>query len=632
MVLQSEKVTLQTIVDHNQALPFQLKIIIGSGWDKSSIIIDRLTSMPQNIMNNIYEIIELKNLKIELTYNDQEPIEITWGSIYDEHENESLYKFTLDQKTHEYYLFTNEGTGSNYPWRCGTYHFEVMYKNKTYFGGFKVVPKNIDEKQLSRIHELIEQQLEGLTYDYLKQKQTIGQLSDFEQNNQWQFIQWYQEIEHQLHTALTNIEKNSQDTLIKYYNIESEPKLLDNRSIRWQNTTKGQIFNGSKYLNRKLRLHWDTDENRLVKFRMSELIKKMDEVLTYLNDILNKYEKDNEQISNEVENLEKTYKLILNKSRVTESDKRRISQTLSLKKRELEDLTKQADRIKKVINKFNLSRKTLSIKMHSNFWNQVSIHFIKINIGKHWSYQICNRIWNKSNHLLSTQDEDKIKLPMYRPTSELYEYYVFFSVIHIFLELNFQPQKDTVTEQLYSTLFDNGLKDGTRVVLQRDNLKVNITYDEMVGHNASAALEQNMNFYSLGSKRKPDLRLDLYVLDDTNSWIFQSSFIIEIKYSPFYNIYSKDGQTRAMEQMSEYWRIAYVYTDENGEEKYKHQIVKNVICVYPDTKEQSNSVIDYTDAGTFLKFFPNVNNKDIHASIGKDELKNKFNDWFINHL
>lgn len=620
MVMQT-KTSLSPItkVEDGVDLPFQLTILVGEGWHEQEIAITQLTTLTHRIHQYMYEIEELKKLRIRLNGSIEHEVHMVWGTVQTDEADDPVFAMTLKEENIEQTLFPKKD--EQYPWRCGTYHFEVIYQEKRYFGGFKITPKNVDDQQLAEIHDLINTELEGLTIDYVSQKQTYGTLSEIEESSYWRFIQWYFENEKVLFNSLRMIENNTQNELSRKYVIENIPKHIDHRSIKWQNTAKGQVYKDSRYLNRKLILHWDSQPNRLVKYRMSYLIKKLSTVINFLSNIKNESEIELTQVNDDIKKLEKSQTIAQNSHLTTDREKKRIKNTLITKRKESEKIKDRYKRITDVFTNLETSHGLITNYIHSGFWAIVSNKLpSSIVIGKHVGYQVFNKLWMDSSGMTLDDSVKTVTLPVYKPSFELYEYYVFFGIIHVFRELDFKTYEESIAQQLTRTFFEDGLKDGSQVTLVRDTLKVDIIYDEMVEHDADLAYEKGKNFYSRGSHRKPDLRLDLYYMSE-DTWYYSSTFVIEVKYSPIYNIYTTHGKTRAMDQLSEYWSIMYVYS----KGVYNHNAVQKVICIYPGAKKRS--VKFNSEDGVFLQFYPNPESTDIYNIVGKDELKTMVNKW-----
>ncbi|MDY0407663.1 hypothetical protein [Paracerasibacillus soli] len=450
-----------------------------------------------------------------------------------------------------------------------------------------------------------------------------GNLSDIEESSYWQYIRWYFENERMLHHALQMIEKNTQNELSKRYVIDKQPKQVDERIVKWQNSAKGQVVREMKFLNKNLFLQWDTHSNRVVKYRVFLLSNKLKVILKLVTKIGQEYEREKKQSERDIRELEYTHKQLLENRFITDREKSRIGNALKVKKLEFKKLEDKFVRATNELHKLIKSRATLNNVMNNTFWSKISDkmpHLIVL--GKHVGYQIFNKLWIESNEI-SVEDGSRIvSLPVYKPTYELYEYYVYFGAIHALETLEFKAYNDSLWNQLTQSFFEYGLKDGTKVTLSKDHLRVDITYDELIEHDSDIALDKDKHFYSAGINRKPDIRIDLYEMEE-QGWKYTSSFIIEVKYSPFYNIYSKQGRTRALEQLSEYWRIKYVYKEGH----YEHKAIHKVICIYPGTNNRS--IKFNSEHGIFLQFYPNADSDDNYDIVGKKELIKMLKYWII---
>lgn len=623
MVTQNDIQLASTVIDDEKVLPFQLMIIEGKGKSERKIPVPKLTKSIQNIPQYIYTVEEYKDLKVKLQVEEKVELYIIWGSMEEDEEDEPTFAFVLNEESSLQSLFINRN-GHQYHWRCGLYHIELIYNNETYYGGFEVIPKNVDEKQYREIYELINRELEGLAFDFLKRKQTFREMEDFTSSDEWRFIQWFQNNERKIHQSLSLIETNNSNYLQRNYIIENEPKRIDNRSIKWQNTLKGQTYDKMKYLNRTYEYYTDSDSNRLVKYRVSEIINKLKKVINYLAETNEKLDQAIGDMINEISQLEERKRKVEDLPQVIKQDKISLEKELISIKNEKEKLYSLMRRYENYIDDLLLSKKALVNRINSNFWENVKgimpqRTIVSSNIG----YQLFHQLWRDYTNIFFNREGKATILPAFQPSYKLYEYYVLLSVIHIFQDLGFTTSGDTIYEQLKSSFISSGLRSGTYINLERENQSIRIVYDEMVETVAEEALQKGKNFYSGQTSRKPDIRIDYFL--DSNE--YKSSFVIEVKYSPFYNIHRKEGKTIASKQMTDYWNIMYAQLI-NGEIDRKHQSIKEVVCVYPGDNYQPIIISD--NFGKFLQFYPNRETEDIYDIVGKDELKSLINKWLEN--
>lgn len=623
MGMQSKVSERNTKINDGSTLPFQLHLIEGGGRVQRKIPITKLANSPFQAHLFSYDVEELVDLEIVLSSRAEERVDIVWGMIEEEQENELDFTISLTKETPSHMLYSIE-KNIEYPWRNGFYHFEIIYRDITYFGGFHVRPKNVDDSELYHIHQLINETLEGLVVDYLKTTKSYGDFSNIEDSSHWRYIQWYKSVELKLIESLSIIEHNSEHNLVKTYQVENQPKHMDNRSIQWQNTVKGQVYAGVKYLNKRQILHMDSDANRLVKYRVFKIVDKMIEAIQFIDNIKSEKIEQYEVIEMDVKRKEERLEKMKTANPVTERERKRMRNALFGSKLDLRELKEQIERITTWYQQFRQSRKMLCNRMFSPFWLHVKDTLpTRVVLGRQIGYQLFHQIWLESNNLLIEATNKPVHLPIYKPSYILYEYYVLFGTMYALGEIGFRSKYETIHNQLYLSFFEEGLKEGTQIDLEYEQIKLIITYDQEIELSANEAIEKNTNFYSGESSRKPDIRIAQYEMG-ASGWIYKSSFIIEVKYSPFYNIYNKQGRTRAAEQMSDYWNIMYAYKDE-GRVEYQRNTIEHVICAYPGSSSQKIKTHD--DFGVYLQFYPNANSDDIYDMIGKQELKNMFSQW-----
>lgn len=269
------------------SLPFELVLTNKITNDlKNGTYINQLVSSPTSIEKCMYEVTELRDIYIHLITN--EPIELTvcWSKISQHENDESFIKCKLDKETLSYCLYKHEHNGNGYLWSVGQYHFEVIYEHKTYYGGFKVVPKNVSEEGYIALHQTISRHLEGLVVDYLKYKKTWGILNYIQDTTYWRVWEWYQKIESVLLNNLTSIELYSAQGIVRKYKLDERPKRLDQKSMQWEQSIKGVAYNGSKYLNCKMTNYEDIEENHAVKYFISKIILKLDETHSFFEKVI----------------------------------------------------------------------------------------------------------------------------------------------------------------------------------------------------------------------------------------------------------------------------------------------------------------------------------------------------------
>ena len=353
-----------TTIDGNFQLPFQLYLQVGN----ERKLISHLASNIKQVNSCIYEIEEYKNLTLGLiTENTFDQIEVIWNTTLTDKDTDFINQFTLNKQNNKKVLFDMEEQGV-YPWRCGSYLFQIKYSDNIFYGIFSVEPKNISKKQFKRIHDLLNEKIQGITNDLMKYHYALSEKSFLDKNNTISFFRWYETIEKKLFVSLDLIQRESETTIIPEYVIESIPKHLDSNSIKWQNSVKGLLYKSSKYLNRKYFTSLDTANNRVIKKRVIEFQKRLKKCKT---ELLNYLERLNKLINEKVHSLEllnNEKKNILNKKTITLKEKKRIETDYLNQERKLDQYYKEKDHLLHLIEKIQKLINHLSIKLEQPFW------------------------------------------------------------------------------------------------------------------------------------------------------------------------------------------------------------------------------------------------------------------------
>ncbi|MDF2606025.1 MAG: hypothetical protein K0S34_215 [Bacillales bacterium] len=205
----------------------------------------------------------------------------------------------------------------------------------------------------------------------------------------------------------------------------------------------------------------------------------------------------------------------------------------------------------------------------------------------------------------------------YKETYLLYEYYCYFLILNILLELKFQFDKVN-NDTINSIIKLNVLPEPTYITVVKGDLIARLVYNDVIEHYKFGDEIKNEGLISLEEKRKPDIRIDMYTKKN-NVLEYQQSIIFEVKYSPIYNIYQNTSYTKAMDQLKKYWTLKYIKARRGYDNQFIRNPIKEVLCLYPGSKSHNN--ILQSPIALFIQAFPirTKQNKTIH--VGKKELK-----------
>jgi len=603
------------VVESGRHLPLTLYLHVGH----AIIPIERLAESPENVRSCLYDVMEYKDVKLTFKCETAEAARFYWIHTRDADEEADNEGYVLSGVTGEHVLYQYRD-GATYPWRCGLYHFELHYQGKTYFGAVAIKPKNVSDRQMAQIHQVINQELRGLVLDYYHFKRTIGHFNQDGTERHRRFIRWYRENEAKLLRAIRDIETRCMLQIEKAYKLEDVPRHMDNRSLRLQHSYRGVIYQGTKFYNRHWQTNWDNDENRLAKYVISQIAHELMQSLRSLKVLEREAGEINDSYSNVPQFPEKierhTIRIQTSEDENQGWDDPALDSSGYRRWQALPFAAIPSDQTEATKHLLKLSA-----RLNTPFWNRVENRrpkTFRLGTGTP-SYRLLYELWKEAASQTRETDDTLSDMPAYKPTSVLYEYYVLFGVLRALRELDFLPDREAITIQLQKSFFRDGLKEGTKVSFVNGDCKIVVTYDETLAPNSQSALQNRTHFYG-HLRRKPDIRIDLY----KNS-TYVSTFIIEVKYRPFYNIHSDFVWTKTMEQMNEYRLISYVQKNSDGQKEYNLRAVYQVVCAYPGDDDQP--IVTHADCGTFLQYYPNENTDDPNDIVGFPELREMIRKW-----
>lgn len=602
-------------------LPFLLTLWEGEGASVKQIPLDNLMLQPADI--SPVRVTENLQLSVELTNGrEDDEVILLWDQLVERNETAAEQPVILSREHNRHLL--NRST-EEYPWRCGLYQYRVIHQGLTYYGTFEVRPRNVDEAQLISMHDTLNQTLEGLIQDYLKMKRAVADTEVLKQYASWRYFTWYEGVKKQLLQALKVIELNHEAELKQIYLVESAQRRQTLKSVRWGAAGHGAKYEGVKTLNRRMELHADSESNRLIKYWVRSIMATMGQVITALHADYNLLSLQHDRLENIIEQEERSLQELRQHKVVARNHLDQTANTLYGKRQNLALLAKQLSELQKFEEKCQYNYSTLRKTVQSVFWRGIQDQAPRrLLLGHHHAYGVIYEIWKGSASWNKSDGRQgkELLVPVVKPTSLLYEYYVLFKTIESFGYLGYEPYHDTITEQLQQNYYMGGLQEGTAVRLKKGSSLIVITYDQQVENVDQMALTKQTHFFSPDTRRKPDIRIDLFAdhHSATNEPRFVSSMILEVKYRPVRNIYADQGYTDTMQQMSGYFMFRYV-SMEQGRKRYERTPVHNVLCIYPGD-EQHEPLME-TGCGTFLQLYPGEHSN----TVGLDLLVYTFRNW-----
>lgn len=642
--ISSQSYKTELVDDNNNTLPFQI-ILTEQGRRnehnerEDDTTISKLVVSPYNIQNVMYEVTEFKNLTVSILFNEdmiqeENPnVMFSWGKVNHIEQEESYIEFELTEEQPIFELYKRtEDDDTTYPWSVGQYHFIVTYNENKFYGGFRVGPKSVDEEGLEMIHQLLESRIEGLVIDYLRYKEAWSGNDAIKDTSVWHLLEWYKSNERQLLNNLTLIENNSTQTIHKRYQVQETPKRLDAKSFRWEQSLKGNIYRNTKYLNACANYSDEAEENATIKFFVGEIANELGKAQSVVEKVTLELEEQKIAIEKVIQSANAHLKKGMNNRVTTKEFKIKYRNKVYHSSKRKEVTQSRIDNYEDLYQKINISINTLDKKMNNHFWGQIKKQALKrIAIGDYPAYKVVYKLFRESQYLINEQGNSKLMLPVYKSTDLLYEYFIFFSLIDLFVQNDFSSDEDNITHQINNSFYSEGLKEGTTITLIRDNHKIQIVYNDELEMNELEAEKNKTYFFTKKKNRKPDIRLDYYQLasdESASDWEYQSSIVVEIKYSPLANIYSKYTETKAMAQMESYLdirKVNMIGDSRNEKDPFNLHPIEFVLCLYAgESKIKNPNNYINTSCGRFIRFYPAASDEIFGLDVVANEIFDKW--------
>ncbi|MGN4443903.1 hypothetical protein ACTFOB_03100 [Bacillus cereus group sp. MYBK79-1] len=600
------------IVDTKETLPFVLKLIIGSEAKGEYILLNRLCTSTTALVQCIYKVQELKPIRLHYHYESPMNITFIWNKVYEGQKNIKESKYEINEKKQKVLIYEHGKTEFFYPWRCGLYHFEVNIEDRTYYGAFQIVPKNFFDDQFEMIQNYVKSILNELILDRGYYKKTFSALSDIEDSSYLVLLRKLPQKMKKIKQIFKKIESSSK--FIHEYKWEEKER---------KSTRKGAIVAErkpyAKYYNRKCIEQKNSKENAFLKFKAMQFNLYLFEAESFLRQTIEILERAKKKKSEEFQAVKTIIQTIERNGSVTDREKQKYKNIHLLKEADLRKSSMKIQEYKILSHFVHGSVQYFQTLMHSPFWREVAETG---NINSHNLPIPHQQLLQHLDLFPQYIDQSPSLLFVYKPTFLVYEYYAFFIVISMLEQIGFEA-RNSIREQIQEHFYVDGLQDGTTVVLHRDDIRVHVAFNDLIETHPLIALSKGSNFYNGEDTKKPDIRLDCYVKEE-GKYVYQSSIIIEVKYSPMYNIFQHVGNTKATEQMYKYWSIKYV-EEQNGKRVYYRRAIYEVICVYPGSHMHSKKI--ESGCGVFLQLYPYKTKQGEEKLAGKHGMVQIFEKW-----
>lgn len=505
----------------------------------------------------------------------------------------------------------------NFPLIPGTFRMIVEINSKQFFSKIKVKPKFITEEELGIIKEDLEEEINGLAFELIKKNIAIGEviIEDLPIKLYKFFI--IKSKFSNIMAALEDLKIRPNYKMQKIYKTvrEDEAKSIDEVTIK--NYLEGNVEEG--FLKQPtIALDYDLPENQWIKKIILEVAIFLEEFMEISRNFIDK------------KNITINY---LKKYIIYESNKNRIKdEERSIKY--LKQLMELASKMKNAMNMLN------SVEWFKNVSNKTGIylpHTLFCDSRYNLIYKLHQQL--KSNDFTVTLD-NKFAF-QWKRTDKLYEMWCFVKTSRIIIgeKLGFKIDGGWLFDQNINAnkVLIPELESGARITFKKEEIYLNLIYDEMMPNNSSETSVENTPIYITTRNRQPDGRIDIYKRN-----VYIGSIILEFKYrdrkylwNKNYTYYQKDSHV--IKQLTAYGdncSARYLFKKE-GEKvsKYKNSIrpVMKVLVFYPKTTNTNDEIDEIEDHNLkFVRFTPRIiNNAEESIELAIQELIDRSEEYGV---
>ncbi len=491
---------------------------------------------------------ELDDFKIEGRIDSEE------GSYYFQPLNDEIFIFNISEK-------------KDVPLVPGFYYFHVEHHKNTYCSLINIVPKDLTTSEWEKMREEIEATVRGLSTEFIKRSGVTGINNNSNNEHSVMLLEKIDQFYEDIPKLLSSLEKIKNETKFKIsknytWKPNGSKAIIDCKTIQMMQIhpeKKDWLYSPQRYL------EYDISENQWIKFILQDFKSFSKKSIDFLCKI-------EEERSQEVRK-ESKYSFY------------RTSASNSFReKRHKSFLFEKQEEIKR-LSSFN---NYIEDFLRSDSMNKISDkkpRFIpkSLILAPHY-----NKVYKA--YLMLHDKKDILKLDkqyryFWRSTELLYEIWTYIKTIEALRIKGFEPISGWIFNTSEYAEILPFLKDGTKVTLRKDDIKINLVFNEKLETKLfKNTLESPLKTYS--NRNKPDIRIDIFM---TESSSYIGSIILDAKYKRLHNIINSHYGYKQLTQLRDY-RNAASSSIIDFEKIIVKQIksVQAVFAVYPIKDKESN--------------------------------------------
>jgi hypothetical protein len=457
---------------------------------------------------------------------------------------------------------SNTNPDGFYPFIPGYYRIKVIVNGVSYYSWLKVKPKQITEEQWVSMREEIEESLHGLAQDLVRKNASLGINSSIPIPIhilrkliiiKKDFSKWM--------VALKSIESDPRMRIRKEYHLVPEGKAgeVDATSIQYRvRHPESQNY----FYSPKNTRNYNLVENQWIKKIFRFIVREMNALLDYL-------EKHKEKVCQEIKREQQFH----HNEHVQVRTKMKV----------LDELIEYERFVRRIRGESLIVLGTEWLEEVDEKHLMSIPHVMHLDARYRYLYQMYRVLKNQEFSISLDTSYDFY----WKRTDLLYE-------IWGFLQLTDGLQHESVGfEVIKGWIFDVNpnsksfqvpfLEPGTMVEFKKDDICLSLVYDERLPFKKEDTIFTKP-VYTNGSNNRPDVRLDLYKLDE-----YIGTIMIDFKYRPLWYIWDNNKlqfnrQTDTMRQLISYRNnidSTFLYRKKYPGQWHRYRPVHEVWAVYP---------------------------------------------------
>lgn len=542
-------------------------------------------------------------LRIE-TYNSEDVLEIKSG-------NESVTIMG--------------GTNTEHMLVPGHYQFEIITKHQNYFSYYCVKSKDFSDESLFNLRQYLENLLNGLSYDLIKQRLGMATPSSDLNPTLLQLFQFLDKHKRILQKNLELIKSDPIMDLVGEYRVTPFSKKPDQKSLRWQAHKAGQknslTFSPRLYYEKHSILRYKNIENQWVKY-----------IINYFLQALRKLEVSFQKESHKI-----TIKIEQQKANLGHTrDQLQGNHTFGYEKT-LEVLRRNEKRIIGRIE--DLNKEKDSYLEHKRFLRQLTYLFTEYE-NIHWiqdlklqkpskvprrllkdnRYRKLYSLYVELFKMETKNIESTVSGVQFRRTWQLFEYYNVGIIIDILRDNDYRwvdgwlASKDSPHQHIGTLPSDTILR------FEKDNGDhfIEVAYDTEL---ESTINDKSYSRYFNHSGRRPDIRITIFK-NDGSLYSEKAGLIVESKCRRHKYIYNERIIPDIKWQLLDFLNLEYFDSQASISGPVKRPI-KQVVVLYPKQEGIEPLKTDhiYGDSLIYLQLEPCDPSFDGTKPFGYERLK-----------